>query len=97
MKATLREYFAVRAPVDPAAWFQPIFCDRPTDLWEGWSLANEKLTFSSRHAARTACGEDFQNASAEAIQDWQDEQQKQRLVQWPWAWADAVIKARGAA
>ena len=92
---SLREYFAVRAPVDPAAWFQPIFRDRPANAWEGRSLhANTKLTFISHQEARKACGEDFRNANAEAIQEWEQERDKQRLVQWPWAWADAVIKAR---
>lgn len=31
-----------------------------------------------------------------AQRDWEIEEAKQRLIQWPWAWADAVLAAGGA-
>ncbi len=93
---TLRDYFAAHAPQEPHAWFRPVMPNPcPEHKWEGrHAQTGEPLYFLNSYAAQKACGDDFWDANEEARAEWCAEFSKQNLVQWPYAWADAMLKAR---
>ena len=76
---SLRDYFAAHAPWPPQRWFKP---SMPTER-------PEPMTY--RGGARTR---EELDANGTAIQAWDEELAKQMYVQWPYAYADAVLKAR---
>lgn len=99
---TVREYFAARAPAEPQAWFVPVMATKAPAVPQWGSIADEKVCEDVRVALD--CGTDpvtpegaafieHQNAQYKAADAWEQERRKQRLIQWPWAWADAVIAA----
>jgi hypothetical protein len=77
---TLRDYFAARAPQRPLWHFDPAMPPRPEE-------------FSYKGGART---QEELNDNARAIIEWEKARDTQTLVQWPWVWADAMLKARSA-
>lgn len=87
---TVREYFAARAPAEPAEWFVPIMVEAKPEVPPGrmpYNINNERE--AQAYAAKY-------HAAKAAFDTWEMEQRKQRLIQWPWAWADAVLAAAGA-
>lgn len=102
---SLRDYFAAHAPVEPQAWFEPAMAEPRQKIPSPLDLSDD-----DRHHWRNydECDpEDFHDrpqlqdwlqrrrvavAKAEA---WDLERAKQRLIQWPYAWADAQIAERG--
>lgn len=89
---TIREYFAARAPLEPQFWFMPTM---PTPCPDNvWRSEDGSKYYPTQYLAEQAEGEDgYLDANAEVIRNWQREQRKQLLIQWPWAWADAVLEA----
>jgi hypothetical protein len=73
------DYFAAHAPDHPQPWFQPVM---PTP---------EPDVFAYKGAARTK--EEIAQREAEAL-TWRLERDKQRWVQWPYAWAQQMIAQR---
>lgn len=98
-----RAYFAAHAPATPQDWFEPTMAtprpERPTipakdiDVYRRFTNDDgEPITGAPvwvRDYARLVS--DWRLATAK----WDREWEKQRLVQWPWAWADAVLDAAG--
>jgi hypothetical protein len=95
-----REHFAGLAPHEPQPWFKPVMpVTRPK--YPQWSsIENEAVREDVRAAIdcytdpTTAEGAAFiehQNEMFAAGTAWDAEYEKQRYVQWPAAWADAVI------
>jgi hypothetical protein len=91
---TLRDYFAAHAPHEPAYWFVPKNVEAPLK----WSEERIKLP---HHCSATIhhcekCDEYF--AAQAALDKRRDELKSAYLlaqhVQWPWAYADAMIAAR---
>ena len=81
-------YFAARAPAEPQPWFKPILPTKPRGFWKG----DNGMTYDSEHAARRDNGEDgYTSTVANEIRQWADECVKQRYIQWPAAWAEAVL------
>lgn len=81
-------YFAVRAPREPQPWFRPkMETERPQNRWV--SLDEEKEYPSVDAAKRDTRG--FINANETVQQEWDEEYRKQHCVQWPFAWARAVL------
>jgi hypothetical protein len=79
---TLREYFAAHAPKTPQAWFSPVMATpRPEETWDH---EHDKCDYCERLPVN------WKERNA-----WSAEREKQRLIQWPWAWADAVLAAGG--
>lgn len=79
---SIREYFAAHAPRMPQPWFRPVMPARP-----------------KRHVYNGLL-DDSENARlhAEAIvaaEQWDRARDIAAYAQWPWAWADAVLAARG--
>lgn len=90
---SLRDYFAAHAPVDPQWWFQPYMPECPPHDWQ----SNDRtVKFVSAQEAEKALGEfgEFSDVNEEAISAWDNEQTKQRMLQWPYAWADEQLKQR---
>lgn len=103
---TLRDYFIAHAPAEPQQWFtpthpEPVKPPYPEDLSEADlqehreynadALEIEQITnpqlagyLRSRIFYEQQCS------------DWRCDFEKQRYLQWPAAWADAMLKARAA-
>lgn len=82
----LRDYFAAHAPHDPPEWFRPLM-----------SSATPLPVFrcGGRGEHTDACGFDICGVvNAKECQAWGDEHERQRLIQWPYAWADAQLAQR---
>lgn len=88
---TLRDYFMAHAPAEPQPWFEPVMANEcPPDKWQG----DDGKIYESARQAENECGDCYSNVN-EAVQDaWAAESQKQRYIQWPAAWADAVLNTR---
>ncbi|PXV54185.1 hypothetical protein SAMN04487785_11436 [Dyella jiangningensis] len=87
---SLRDYFAAHAP-DPQAWFSPDMPPKPTSDW----VSDDGLThYFTWQDAQRECGDCYYDANRDAIAQWEAEYSKQWCVQWPYAWADAMLKAR---
>ena len=87
---SLRDYFIAHAPVEPQGWFQPAIPPKPE--------RDPKLQWCNG-CKRDACCEgnadcEQLRAFREKLQDWSDLRDKARLIQWPAAWADEMLKAR---
>lgn len=72
-----RMYLAAHAPAEPQPWFTPSMPPKPEE-------------FAYRGAARSSIEIKEQ---AERNAEWLREERKQRYMQWPCAWADALLSA----
>lgn len=86
-QATLRDYFAIHAPQEPYESFEPVMKNpRPEEVLTDYQkelLSHERL--------------DYRNWSFENQEDlnaWDAEYERERYLQWPWAYADAMLKTR---
>lgn len=75
---TLRDYFIVHAPVQPQPWFEPIGLP-PRPTPESPAIENPDGLWTSW---------------VQQQGQWQLLYERERWVQWPAAWADAMLKAR---
>lgn len=103
---TLRDYFIAHAPAEPQAWFQPkmptprpqrpkIASLSPEDQrdWHGERMDYEPDKCSPElHAFAEA-----RRSYEKNVNEWDREYSKQWCIQWPAAWADAMLRAREAA
>lgn len=98
---TLRAYFMAHAPAQPQPWFQPEVYKRP-DLPDKFAaLGQEQRRELSDHDNDGLNAEDAsepvrlfiaERAKARAkLAAWEKFRDKARYVQWPVAWADAMI------
>lgn len=107
---TLRDYFIAHAPAEPQRWFEPAMPPAPRvpvpyiDLERGTPLYVELV--SHIHQGNTEYEDlspaaqewaDMRKAAVTAFEAYERERAKQRYVQWPAAWADAMLAARGTA
>lgn len=81
---TLRDYFATHAPSDAQSWFEPKIQPRPSPEYDH-DHPNER---------RCHNGFDCPPVNAEALHAYDDERRKQYELQWPYAWADAMLAER---
>ena len=106
---SLRDYFIAHAPAEPPKWFRPVMTtDRPQEDFSGFpegasgvKKARECITnlvFPSSIERRAVLGycerELFVPRNKADIKAWEEEYEKQRLIQWPSAWADTMLEAR---
>lgn len=101
----LREYLMANAPMPPQPWFKPVMpCPQPQapefmDLPEDPAIRGPLLNWWHRkldEADLPAAAQQWlasHTAATQAAEAWHAEYEKQRHVQWPAAWADAVLKA----
>lgn len=96
---TKLEAFMLRAPAEPHEWFEPEMPDKPNiPQWENiedHGLKEEmRLCFDCDSDPETPAGiawMEAYKASYRAWREWQSEKVKQRLIQWPRAWAEEVL------
>lgn len=89
---TLRDYYMVHAPREIPAWFHAAMPDeRPRDAW---TSEDGKRCYPNRYVAERNHGDLIVNQNAKAQEAWDIEQRKARQFQWPFAWADAMLKER---
>lgn len=100
---TLRDYFAAHAPLKPASWFKPIGVTFPSYYEEGPALPHGKTERTPRGTSAAVGHCDECRAYYEACKAFEDERARRRseyemaiYVQWPWAYADAMLAARAA-
>jgi hypothetical protein len=105
---SLRDYFAAHAPCEPQQWFvptmsepqpkRPAYLDRKTltqaELHELDGLG-EYLGLNDLEQPRIKKYAQELDAFEKASRSYWKELEKQRSVQWPYAWADAMLRARG--
>lgn len=77
---SLRDYFAAHAPSEPQLWFQPSMPPKPVARYDH---DHEKCDYCEALPAN------FRERD-----DWNTEREKQRFVQWPYAWAAAMLDRR---
>jgi hypothetical protein len=80
-----RLYLMAHAPDEPQAWFSPKVAERPMQPLPGPPDGYESMARRS----------EFEHKVSEykrAINVWTYECEKQRLLQWPAAWADEQLK-----
>jgi hypothetical protein len=87
---TKREYFIAHAPAEPQPWFEPVMLPRPsTNVWVSDDGAR---TYASRAVAEREEGECCGLLNQKELDEWTKDWKKQLYVQWPAAWADAMIE-----
>lgn len=72
---TRRDYFALHAPQIPQPWFKPKCLP----------------VHPNAYRAPDGAGGFLVPAMKQELDDWNEEYQRQLLIQWPWAWADQVM------
>lgn len=92
---TLRDYFTAHAPAEPQPWFVPTMPPAPDlTVWIGESGRKYDGENSATRSEEGLRGK-VRPVNMMAHCAWLNEQAKQRYVQWPAAWADAMLAARG--
>lgn len=88
---TLRDYFIAHAPAEPQPWFMPAMPPAPNmTIWIG---SSGKI-YDSEISAINSKEMTIRPVAGDEYDAWRNEQVKQRYIQWPAAWADAMLKAR---
>lgn len=101
IKRLIRLYLMAHAPAEPQLWFKPAMppCPELPKFTEITDPAVRTDVITADHGdtdPETAEGEAFmtrRREAATAIRQWQRENERQRLIQWPRGWADAVMGA----
>lgn len=104
---SIRDYFIAHAPAEPQPWFQPTM--RPRMEVPGWATDPKwgMTPDQARHAEKWRNDQDYLideewakpfqiawNAYWDDGAAWNRERDAARYVQWPAAWADAMLKER---
>jgi hypothetical protein len=100
---SVRDYFIAHAPAEPQPWFSPVMTTKKPLLPPRNELTTEQLR--QLDADMADCDPDncdpavldFARRLSEARaarEDWGNECNKQRYIQWPAAWADEMLKQR---
>lgn len=102
--ATLRDYFAAHAPAEPQDWFRPVMSaqpEKPAYLTNTTPAEREELSGLGDWICSEECKQPRVKAYAvakeeydAAMRKWLMDERFQRQVQWPYAWADAMLRAR---
>jgi len=102
---TLREYLIAHAPAEPQPWFRPVVPPKPTMVpYPTHFTAEERHEYRSWNDGMLEVKDmvcprirEYAQASKkqrERVAAWSEEFEKQRYLQWPAAWADAMLAAR---
>lgn len=102
---TLRDYFIAHAPAEPWPWFVPVMPPKPEPVIpyprepsdaEKEELAGlwDWLTFEDLEQPRVRAYADDQERWRKAMGAWTRDGERQRYIQWPAAWADAMLTER---
>lgn len=102
---TLRDYFIAHAPDSPQPWFRPVMPKEPVsaatlprDLTqperrelEGWG---DYISTCDMKEPRIRAYAEASDRHHEEVRAYNEELERQRYIQWPAAWADAMLAAR---
>lgn len=99
------DYFAAHAPAEPQSWFEPLISPKPEppsdDLLNGLPpLVRQKAVDWRRdhmHHTSIVGAEEFCSEWKlfwQAGEAWELEWRRERFVQWPYAWAEQVLRTR---
>lgn len=89
---TLRDYFIAHAPAKPQVWFEPVMRKHPKF---GPFVSNDgNRKYKTQREARIKEGDNFYNENEAELEIWKLDYEEQKLIQWPAAWADAMMIAR---
>lgn len=99
---TLRDYFMAHAPAEPQGWFMPVMPPCPivpsvasvTDDGLRRELQDVYDGACDPHTWRAAKWVEDREKLVEQQTIWQAEFRKQLCIQWPVAWADAMLEQR---
>jgi hypothetical protein len=100
----VRDYFIAHAPSTPQFWFKPTMPPCPAPMEPG-DIVDEAVRahataaldcFTDPASGEAALWIMERNKREEEIGAWRIEADKQRLLQWPAAWADEQLKQRAA-
>lgn len=98
---TLRAYFIAHAPAEPQPWFRPAVYDQPR-LPDKFALLNADQRRELANFDNDGLDEEAVSApvrvfikrrheAKKSLFEWEKAHAKARCVQWPAAWADAMI------
>lgn len=93
---TIRQYFMAHAPAEPQEWFEPAMSPRPPAPPNRYTELDQKQREMLEFGGNDPKVEDFRQRHAAAIKEceaWELERLRRRAVEWPAAWADAVLAA----
>ena len=79
---TLRDYFAAHAPAEPWHWFEPNVVPAPTP--PEFDPKEDYRSFEYKRQ-RWQAEDEF----------WEKYKQRQKYIQWPYYWANEMLKRRG--
>lgn len=102
---TLRDYFIAHAPAEPQPWFAPAM-PHPEPVMPPYPELTEVEKQEHREYNAGDC--DIEEISSPSLAgylrslvfyerqlaDWREDFNRQRYIQWPAAWADAMLRAR---
>ena len=101
---TLRDYFIAHAPAEPQPWFRPVMPPRPVvpAFKDAPQTVRDELQdhdyddyLSEGEMSPTALAWHKEKTAAQtADRQWGMGFDKQRYIQWPAAWADAMLAQR---
>lgn len=80
---SLRDYFAAHAPAQPWPWFQPSMPPKPDETWSDFHTSGQCGDFCE------CLPENYQARHA-----WNEERNRQQVIQWPYGYADAMLAER---
>lgn len=103
---SLRDYFIAHAPENPQPWFSPVMPAPPKSFGVPNNLTKKEMRqIDALMAGALGINEINEprvkewavafNAYKKAEIEHSMESQKQRYIQWPAAWADAILSQRG--
>jgi hypothetical protein len=81
---SLRDYFAAHAPRDWPEWYQPTMPPRPAIEWG----------HDHPHEPRCRSSYDCIAINLDELEAYDRERRRQFSLQWPYAWADAMLAER---
>ena len=99
---SLRDYFAAHAPHQPHSWFNPVMRSCPLvpsiqNIEDAATRVDVVMAEEGGTDPETEAGAAWikaRNHLAQEQEAWQHEFRVQRHLQWPYAWADAMLKQR---
>ena len=85
---TWLDYFAAHAPIEPQEWFDPTMRSKPLKVDRPDPFGDDTTSEQFKRQS------DLYDAWSDAYRLWLREKAKERLLQWPWAWAREMIARR---
>lgn len=89
IEVSLFAYFMAHAPAEPQPWFQPAMCEPPKSdpAWRFCDNCKHDMGDCEKNAD---CAKIL--AYRRAFAYWQERRDRERLLQWPAAWAAEMVQ-----